>query len=97
MVKAHSDAVVVAWPSRPAPVVFEPDNDDGSGELEIEALFSARISGLRRMPRHERAQALRAARLWRQQALRALREKRASCRRAHRDAHWQRIASMRGP
>ena len=54
----------------------EPTDDAEAAEAEIEALFKCRLMGLRRMPRYQRALALRAARDWRQLALKALREKR---------------------
>jgi len=56
--------------------------EDEGAVLEIEAVFRRKLMGLRRLPRSERASALRAARDWRQSALKALREKRASERHA---------------
>jgi hypothetical protein len=68
------------WPAL-APEPFE----EGVGaELEIAAEFQRRLAGLRRLPRYERAAALRLAREWRQLALKALREKRATARHAWR-------------
>lgn len=56
---------------------FDDEDQDGGAEAEIEAMFRAKLMGLRRLPRYERPAALRAAWEWRQAALRALREKRA--------------------
>lgn len=61
---------------------LEPLEEDEGAVREINDLFGRRIAGLRRMPRYQRAHALRAAREWRRQALRALKEKRATERRA---------------
>jgi hypothetical protein len=61
---------------------FESLADDGAAEAEINAAYRQRLSGLRRMRRHERAQAVRAAREWRFLSLKALRDKRARDRRA---------------
>jgi len=54
-----------------------PADDDGGAEAEIEAMYRTKFAGIRRLPRHQRPLARRAAREWRQSALRALREKRA--------------------
>lgn len=51
----------------------EEDNPD----VEIQLIFRRKIAGLRRLPRHQRAQALRAALEWLWSTLAALREKRA--------------------
>jgi hypothetical protein len=61
---------------------FEPLEEDEAAEAEIEAMFKRRLMGLRRLPRYQRAGALRAAREWRQLALKALRERRATDRHA---------------
>jgi hypothetical protein len=57
------------------------DEGDG-GEIEIETTFRRKLTGLRRLPRRERLQALLAAREWRSFALNALREKRLTDRHA---------------
>jgi hypothetical protein len=67
-------SAVGAFGSRFTPL--EPTDGDESADAEIEAQFKYRLVGLRRMPRHQRAAALRATREWRQLALKALREKR---------------------
>jgi hypothetical protein len=61
---------------------LEPLEEDDGAVLEINQLFRRRLAGLRRLPRHQRAGALRAARDWRRQALGALKERRAAERRA---------------
>ena len=61
---------------------MEENEEDGAAEAEIEAMFKRRITGLRRLPRYQRAGALRAAREWRMLELKALREKRARDRHA---------------
>ncbi len=66
----------------------EPFEEGVGAELEIAAEFQRRLVGLRRLPRHERAAALRLAREWRQLALKALREKRATARHAWRSLRW---------
>jgi hypothetical protein len=50
--------------------------DDDAARTEIEATFKARLKALRRLPRYQRALALRAAREWRMVAIAELREKR---------------------
>ncbi|HLH97040.1 MAG TPA: hypothetical protein VKW08_18170 [Xanthobacteraceae bacterium] len=69
---------------------IEAIEDDGT-HLEIEAEFRRRISGLRRLPRHARAQALRFAREQRFIALAALREKRQRERQGRSEALRQRL------
>jgi hypothetical protein len=59
-----------------------PLDDHDSEEQEIEQMFRAKLMDLRRLPRHLRGAALRAAREWRLDALKALRDKRARERRA---------------
>jgi hypothetical protein len=61
---------------------LEPVADDDAAATEINDLFRRRLTGLRRLPRHDRSHALRAAREWRRLALKALREKRAAERHA---------------
>ena len=55
---------------------------DEGAVLEINQLFRRRLAGLRRLPRHQKADALRAAREWRRQALRAIKDRRAAERHA---------------
>jgi hypothetical protein len=55
--------------------------DDDAAAREIEAIFRRKLMGLRRLPKRERAAALRAAREERQLALHALRQRRAMKRR----------------
>jgi len=54
-----------------------PADDDDAGETEIKAVFQGMLRCQRRLPRHERAAALRAAREWFLMAMKAAREKRA--------------------
>jgi hypothetical protein len=61
---------------------LEPLEEDDGAVLEINQLFRRRLAGLRRQPRHQRADALQAARDWRRQALRALKERRSAERHA---------------
>ena len=61
---------------------LEPLDEDEGAVLEINQLFRRRLAGLRCLPRHEKADALRAAREWRRQALRAVKERRAAERHA---------------
>jgi hypothetical protein len=63
-------------------IPLEPAEEYEAEELEIERVFKCRLRDLRRLPRHQRALALRAAREFRQMALQALREKRARERHA---------------
>lgn len=58
--------------------------EDQGAEREIEGEFRRKLAGLRRLPRHERHHALRAAKDTRLHALRILREKRAWARHAQR-------------
>lgn len=67
---------------------FDPVDDGGAAEGEIEAAFKARLMDLRRLPRCQRGLALRAACEWRQSALSALRAKRARDRQAQ-FAFWR--------
>jgi hypothetical protein len=53
-----------------------PVDDAASTAAEIQVIFRSRIAGLRRLPKRERAQALRAALEWLWFAEAALREKR---------------------
>jgi hypothetical protein len=77
-------------------VQFDPIEEDDSAELDVEAWFKARLTAIRRMPRCQRAIALRAAREWRQLALKALREKRARDRHGRYEA-WQLRLPPPGP
>lgn len=61
---------------------LEPFDEDEGAVREINQLFRRRLAGLRRLPRDQKAHALRAAREWRRQALRALKERRAADRHA---------------
>jgi len=54
--------------------------DDAGSPAEIQMIFRRQIAGLRRLPRRERAQALRAALEWLWFAMAALREKQACAR-----------------
>jgi hypothetical protein len=69
-----------------APESEAPDDDGAAG---IEAEFRRWIAGLRRLPRKERAAALRTAREWYLLALTALGEKRARERNARHMARRQ--------
>jgi hypothetical protein len=59
------------------PIGPPPTDEDDAGEVEIKAVFQGKLMALRRLPRRERAAALRAAREWFLMALKAAREKRA--------------------
>ena len=59
------------------PIGPPPAEDGDAGETEIKAMFQGKLMALRRLPRHERAAALRAAREWLLLAMKALREKHA--------------------
>lgn len=84
----------VGWEFRTAALIealardrYQPDDELPEGEaeeIEINHMFRRRIAGLRRLPKHERPHALKAARNWRGQALKALREQRARDRLAKR-------------
>jgi hypothetical protein len=67
---------------------LELDEESDSAEIEAQAIFRRKIAGLRRLPRRQRAQALREAREWLAVALQALREKKATARHA-RYMLWQ--------
>jgi hypothetical protein len=60
-----------------------PVDDAASTAAEIQAIFRSRIAGLRRLPKRERALALRVALEWLWFAEAALREKRMIERSAH--------------
>ena len=66
---------------------FEQVDEEDAAQAEIEAMFRWKLISLRRLPRYQRAAALRAAREWRLLALLTLREKRARDRRAQY-VHW---------
>ena len=58
------------------PIGPPPGDEDDAGEAEIKAMFKGKLVALRRLPRRERAAALRAAREWFLMAMKAAREKR---------------------
>jgi hypothetical protein len=76
--------------TRPDLLAAEPTSaeDEGSPEFEILKIFRRRIAGLRRLPHHQRARAIRAALEWLWSTLAALREKRAYARH-RRHMLWQ--------
>jgi hypothetical protein len=76
---------------------FEPVEEGDAAATEIEATYRARLIGLRRLPRYQRAQARRAAREWRLLALRALREKRARERHANYVVWHRQLPAPRAP
>jgi hypothetical protein len=78
------------------PIPFDPVEENDAAAAEIEAMFKWKLIGLRRMPAHQRAHALRAAREWRLQALLALRKKRARDQQA-RYVHWRQQLPPTGP
>lgn len=87
--RALSSAAAIEITRHGADVMpFEHTEDYDAEEAEIERMFKSRLRDLRRLPRSQRALALRAAREWRQLALQALREKRARDRRT-RYMLWQ--------
>ena len=59
-----------------------PQDDDGSAMLDIETEFRRRLSGLRRLPKWEKAVAYRRAKECYRQAMAAARENRAAKQRA---------------
>lgn len=69
---------------RPPDVLAVQPEEELGAELAIEEEFKRRLLGLRRLSKHDRPHALRAARYWRALALRALRERRAELRYARR-------------
>jgi hypothetical protein len=71
----------------------EPVDEAGSPEGEIQAIFRCWIAGLRRLPKRERSQALRAALEWLWFAEAALREKRL----AERNARYRLRQQVRPP
>jgi hypothetical protein len=76
---------------------FDPVENDGAAEAEINAIFGAKLSDLRRLPRCQRSLALRAAREWRQSALAALRAQRARDRQAQYALWRSRRQAPRAP
>jgi hypothetical protein len=80
----HPSAAIEVMKRTSPALAPEPFEDGVGAELEIDAEFQRRLAGLRRLPRHERAAALRLAREWRQLALKALRERRTTARHAWR-------------
>jgi hypothetical protein len=81
-------AAVIELTHRASLVGLEPAEEDETSASEIRATFRQKLTGLRRLPRHERAHALRAAREWLLLALMTLREKRARDRHA-KSMFWQ--------
>ena len=79
----------------PHPHLQELEEDDGATAIEME--FRRKVSGLRRLPRHARAQALRAAKDERFLALKALREKRQRDRLARYLLWRQQMSPPRQP
>jgi hypothetical protein len=75
---------------------MDPIDDHIAEAIEIERMFHLKIMGLRRLPRYQRAGALRAAREERQLALNALKEKRLRERHA-RHALRQRRQQQQWP
>jgi hypothetical protein len=63
---------------------------------EISAEFARKLSGLRRLPRHARASALRAAREWRAASIKVLRDRQAAAHSA-RKALWRLMAPQNRP
>jgi hypothetical protein len=63
------------------PAMGWPTIDEHGAGREVEAVFQDMLSGIRRLPRRQRAAALRAAREWRFLEMKALRDKRARERR----------------
>jgi hypothetical protein len=76
-------------------ISFGPIERDEIEVAEIDAQFRRRLRGLRRLPRHQRASALRAAREERFMALRALRERRIQARAARSSFLRQQLQAPR--
>ena len=64
----------------PLPTDFMAADEQGSPELEVLVIFRRKIGGLRKLPRQQRAQELRAALEWLWSTMAALREKRSYAR-----------------
>lgn len=62
------------------PVELMSTEEEGSPELEVLLIFRRKIAGLRKLPRQQRAQEIRAALEWLWSSIAALREKRAYAR-----------------
>jgi hypothetical protein len=76
--RAFSQAAAVEITHHGAPLIpLEAMEEDGGEAAEIERMFKSRLKDLRRLPRSQRALALRIARECRQIALKELRERRA--------------------
>jgi hypothetical protein len=58
--------------------------EEGNPEFEIVRIFRRKIAGLRRLPRHMRAQEIRAALEWLSATMKGLRDKRAYARHARK-------------
>jgi hypothetical protein len=69
-------------------IPLEPAEEYDAESAEIERMFKSRLRDLRRLPRSQKALALRAAREWRQLAKQALTEKHLRDRHA-RYMLWQ--------
>jgi len=65
--------------------------EEGCPEFEIMKIFRQKIAGLRKLPRHQRAQEIRATLEWLWSTMKGLREKRlyARHRRHMQCQHWQ--------
>ena len=72
----------------PAFPLFEPLEESDATANEIAAAFRRRLAGLRRLPRHERIAALKAARELKLASMRSLVERRATERHA-RYTQWR--------
>jgi hypothetical protein len=70
------------------PVDPIPGEEEDSPEFEVMKMFRRKIAGLRRLPKHQRAQAIRAALEWLSATMKALRDKRAYARH-RRHMLWQ--------
>jgi len=85
MQEQHSCASLHAEPQGCSALLIEPESDPYAGaELEIEDEYRRKLAALRRLPKRDRAAALRNARESRQLALRLLHERLARARQARR-------------
>jgi hypothetical protein len=75
------------------PVDPIPGEEEDNPEFEVMKMFKQKMAGLRRLPKHQRAQAIRAALEWLWSTMAGLREKRAYAR---HQRHMQRLR-MRPP
>ena len=88
MQEQHGFVSLHAEPEWRSALPIEPESDPYAGaELEIEDEFRRQCAALRRLPKRDRAAALRNARESRQLALRLLQERRAQARQARRALH----------